>query len=89
MTTPDIARARRTVGAVAMAAAVVAWWPAFTVGAWGGVFFEQILTLWAAAAAAFAALAGLFIFDLAFDLRQFFGQQYLRRIIKIRAGHVQ
>lgn len=36
-----------------MAAAVVAWWPAFTVGAWGGVFFEQILTLWAAATAAF------------------------------------
>ena len=56
MTTPDIARARRIIGPVTMAAAVVAWWPAFTLGAWGGVFFEQILTLWAAATAAFVVV---------------------------------
>ena len=53
MTSQEITRARRTIGAVALAAAVVAWWPAFTLGAWGGVFFEQVLALWAAATAAF------------------------------------
>ncbi|WP_062461018.1 hypothetical protein [Demequina soli] len=45
-------RARRTVGAFVVGAATVIWWPAFTLGAWGRVFFEQILLLWAAATAA-------------------------------------
>jgi hypothetical protein len=27
------------------------WWPAFTLGAYGVVFFEQALSLWAAATA--------------------------------------
>ena len=49
---PDESR-RRALGAVAVAAGVVAWWPAFTLGAWGEVFFEQILTVWAAATATF------------------------------------
>ncbi len=49
-------QARRIVGGVAVGAAIVSWWPAFTLGAWGGVFFEQILTLWAAATAAFVVL---------------------------------
>lgn len=31
---------------------VVAWWPAFTLGAWGEIFFDDILALWAAATAA-------------------------------------
>ena len=53
MAVSDQRVARRTIGAVAVAASLVAWWPAFTLGAWGGVFFEQILTLWAAATAAF------------------------------------
>ena len=32
---------------------IAAWWPAFTLGAWGELFFDQILTLWAASTAAF------------------------------------
>ncbi|MCU1514122.1 MAG: hypothetical protein JWO10_1212 [Microbacteriaceae bacterium] len=36
---------------VAMSAAL--WWPAFTLGAWGTLFFDQLLTVWAAATAAF------------------------------------
>lgn len=52
----DLVRARRTVGAVAVGAAVVMWWPAFTLGAWGEVFFEQVLTLWAAATASLLLL---------------------------------
>ncbi len=39
-------------GAAAIALSAVAWWPAFTLGAWGQVFFEQILALWASATAA-------------------------------------
>ncbi|WP_082098858.1 hypothetical protein [Demequina iriomotensis] len=45
-------RARRTVGAFVVGAATVIWWPAFTIGAWGRVFFEQIFLLWAASTAA-------------------------------------
>ena len=45
-------RAERVVGAVAVGTAAVAWWPAFTLGAWGAVFFEQVLALWAASTAA-------------------------------------
>ncbi|NLP84624.1 hypothetical protein HF576_12260 [Microbacterium sp. CFH 90308] len=33
--------------------AAVAWWPAFTLGAWGEIFFDDILGLWAASTAAF------------------------------------
>lgn len=49
---PTPQRARRTVGAFVVATSTVIWWPAFQVGAWGRVFFEQALTLWAAATAA-------------------------------------
>lgn len=35
---------------VGMAAAV--WWPAFTLGAWGALFFDQLLTVWVVATAA-------------------------------------
>jgi hypothetical protein len=48
----EMSRGERVVGAVAVGAAAVAWWPAFTLGAWGAVFFEQVLALWAAATAA-------------------------------------
>ncbi|WP_062299550.1 hypothetical protein [Demequina maris] len=45
-------RTRRTVGAFVVAVSTIIWWPAFTLGAWGRVFFEQILMVWAAATAA-------------------------------------
>ncbi|RLK46625.1 hypothetical protein [Microbacterium telephonicum] len=34
--------------------AAVAWWPAFTLGAWGELFFDYLMGLWAASVAAFA-----------------------------------
>jgi hypothetical protein len=34
-------------------ASLVVWWPAFTLGTYGGVFFEQALSLWAASTAVF------------------------------------
>lgn len=33
--------------------AAIAWWPAFTLGAWGEIFFDDVLGLWAASVAAF------------------------------------
>ena len=36
-----------------VAAAAIAWWPAFTLGAYGVIFFEQTLSLWAASTAIF------------------------------------
>lgn len=49
------AKARRDVpvGVVMIGISIAAWWPAFTLGAWGELFFDQILTLWAASTAAF------------------------------------
>lgn len=46
-------RSARLAGAAVITVSAVAWWPAFTLGAWGAVFFEQILALWAASTAAF------------------------------------
>lgn len=40
-------------GVVMVGMAAVAWWPAFTLGAWGEVFFDDILGFWAASTAAF------------------------------------
>lgn len=42
----------RAQGVVAVGMCVAIWWPSFTLGAWGRLFFEQILTVWAAATAA-------------------------------------
>ena len=36
-----------------VAASLIAWWPAFTLGVYGTIFFEQIFALWAAATATF------------------------------------
>lgn len=47
------ARLNVPVGVVMIGISVAAWWPAFTLGAWGELFFDQILTLWAASTAAF------------------------------------
>ena len=41
------------VGVVMVGMSVVVWWPAFILGVYGELFFDQILTLWAASTAAF------------------------------------
>lgn len=41
------------VGVVVVGMSAVAWWPAFTLGAWGELFFDDLLGLWAASTAAF------------------------------------
>jgi hypothetical protein len=48
-------RRRRDVpiGVVMVGMAVIAWWPAFTLGVYGEIFFDDILTVWAASTAAF------------------------------------
>lgn len=46
---------RRLAGA-AIAGAALGWWPAFTLGVYGVIFFEQHLALWAAATSAFLSL---------------------------------
>jgi hypothetical protein len=38
---------------ISVGMAVAVWWPAFTLGAWGELFFDTLLTLWAASTAAF------------------------------------
>lgn len=43
----------RLAGVAVVAFSSIAWWPAFTLGAWGTVFFPQVLSLWAVATAAF------------------------------------
>jgi len=42
--------------AIAVAASSIGWWPAFTMGVYGVIFFEQHLALWAAATSAFIAV---------------------------------
>jgi hypothetical protein len=49
------AQTRRVV-ATAVAASAIGWWPAFTLGVYGVIFFEQHLALWAAATSSFLAL---------------------------------
>jgi len=46
----------RRVVAIAVAASAIGWWPAFTLGVYGVIFFEQHLALWAAATSAFVAV---------------------------------
>ncbi len=42
--------------AATVAASAIGWWPAFTLGVYGVIFFEQRLALWAAATSAFLAV---------------------------------
>ena len=42
--------------AIVVAGSTIGWWPAFTLGVYGVIFFEQHLALWAAATSAFLAL---------------------------------
>jgi hypothetical protein len=46
----------RRLTAAAAAGAALGWWPAFTMGVYGVIFFEQHLALWAVATTAFLAL---------------------------------
>lgn len=48
-------RGRREIplAVISVGMALVVWWPAFTLGAWGEIFFDTILTLWVASTAAF------------------------------------
>jgi hypothetical protein len=39
--------------ATTVAASLLAWWPAFTLGVYKTIFFEQLFALWAAATSAF------------------------------------
>lgn len=42
----------RATGVVIVGMSVALWWPAFTMGAWGTLFFDQLLTVWAASVGA-------------------------------------
>lgn len=44
---------RPITGIVIVGICAALWWPAFTLGAWGTLFFDQLLTVWAAATGAF------------------------------------
>jgi hypothetical protein len=46
----------RRLTAAAVAGAALGWWPAFTMGVYGVIFFEQHLALWAVATTAFLSL---------------------------------
>nr|WP_236778824.1 hypothetical protein [Agromyces seonyuensis] len=35
-------------GVLLFGIAIAMWWPAFTLGAWGDLFFDQLLTVWVA-----------------------------------------
>jgi hypothetical protein len=50
--TDDPRRRDVPTGVIMVGMAAIAWWPAFTLGAWGEIFFDDILALWAASVAA-------------------------------------
>ena len=50
-TDPDLGV--RRLAAITVATSLIVWWPAFTLGVYNTIFFEQIFALWAAATAAF------------------------------------
>jgi hypothetical protein len=43
----------RRLAAITVATSLIVWWPAFTLGVYDEIFFEQLFALWAAATAAF------------------------------------
>ncbi|TCN31683.1 hypothetical protein EV644_12654 [Kribbella orskensis] len=43
----------RRLATITVATTLIVWWPAFTLGVYKTIFFEQIFALWAAATAAF------------------------------------
>ena len=50
---PDSRRRDIPLAVISVGRAVGVWWPAFTLGAWGVLFFDTLLTLWVASTAAF------------------------------------
>jgi len=46
-------RTTQATSVAVVAASLVVWWPAFDLGAYGVVFFQQLLSLWAASTAVF------------------------------------
>ena len=42
----------RRLAAITVATSLIVWWPAFTLGVYDEIFFEQLFALWAAATAA-------------------------------------
>jgi hypothetical protein len=46
-------RINQATSVAVVAAALVVWWPAFDLGAYGVIFFQQMLALWAASTAIF------------------------------------
>ncbi|MRG59692.1 hypothetical protein GE115_07380 [Agromyces sp. CFH 90414] len=57
MATDAAATARRPPhplgGLILVGMALAVWWPAFTLGAWGTLFFDQLLTIWVVSTAGF------------------------------------
>ncbi|MFB2557233.1 hypothetical protein [Herbiconiux liangxiaofengii] len=51
------AASMRIAGVIVVGMCAAVWWPAFTLGAWGDFFFDQLLTIWAAATGAFFVVA--------------------------------
>jgi hypothetical protein len=45
--------ALRRLAAITVATSLIVWWPAFTLGVYNEIFFEQLFALWAAATSAF------------------------------------
>ena len=52
--TTDGRRREIPLAVISVGMAIVVWRPAFTLGAWGELFFDTLLTLWVASTAAFA-----------------------------------
>ncbi|MEW1635895.1 hypothetical protein AB0469_17675 [Streptomyces sp. NPDC093801] len=46
---PEIDPALRATATAAAGGTLVIWWPAFTLGAYSAIFFDDVLTLWAVA----------------------------------------
>jgi len=46
-------RTTQATSVAVVAASLVVWWPAFDLGAYGVIFFQQLLSLWAASTAVF------------------------------------
>ena len=53
---PGLGEDLRRVAVTTVAAALIAWWPAFTLGVYCVVFFEEILALWVATTSVFLVI---------------------------------